>query len=91
MSKRIGAAKPVGTTGSIGLGGTIDLTNLPSPTGNQQPPSTRLAVFPFDQYEVVLRLSDSGAVIGVEELRINKHFLKASQIGYLDDSEYYRE
>ena len=78
-------------TGPVGVTDPINPDDLRGPTGGQQIPHTKIVVFPFDQYEVVLRLSESGAVIGVEELRISKHFLKPGQIGNIDIDEFYRE
>ena len=66
-------------------------TVLSTPTGMQVPPSTRTLLCNFNQYEVVLRISESGEVLGVEEIRIRKDFRSPNQIGYVDVDDYYRE
>ena len=64
---------------------------LSRPTGTPSPPATRTLVFPFDQFEVVVRVSDSGQAVGVEEIRIRKDFRKPSQIGSVDVDQFYQE
>ena len=55
----------------------------------------RIISYPFDRYEIKVKLTPSGQFIGVIEVKVNKSFLSHRQrIGsqsYLDVDEYYRE
>ena len=64
--------------------------NLSGPTG-AQPVGTRIITLPFDDYEIVIAVTESGRVLGIQEVRIKKHFLNPNQIGYVDVDDFYQE
>lgn len=55
----------------------------------------QIVSYPFDRYEIKVKLSPSNQFIGITEVKLNKSFLSHSQrIGtqnYLDVDKYYRE
>ena len=56
---------------------------------------TRLVAVPYDNYEIVVRLSQSNEFLGIAELRVKSDFLSPGQrvaaSGYLDVEEFYRD
>lgn len=55
----------------------------------------QIVSYPFDRYEIKVKLSPSNQFIGITEVKLNKNFLAHRQRigaqGYLDVDEYYRE
>lgn len=55
----------------------------------------KIISYPFDRYEIKIKLSSSDKFMGITEVKINKDFLSHKQkMGiktYLDVDEYYRE
>jgi len=52
-------------------------------------------LYPFDKYQIKIKLSPSNEFIGIVEVKINKEFLshkqKITSQGFLDVEEYYQE
>jgi hypothetical protein len=55
----------------------------------------KIITFPFDKYEITIKLTTDNEFIGVVEVKINKDFLsykqKTTPKGYHDVEEFYRE
>ena len=55
----------------------------------------RIITYPFDKYEIKIKLTSSNEFIGIVEVKINKEFLlhkqKIVSKGYIDVDEFYRE
>lgn len=45
----------------------------------------------FDIFRVKVVLNDKNEFVGIEEIKIDKSFIKASDIGYFDVDEYYKD
>jgi predicted component of type VI protein secretion system len=55
----------------------------------------KIILYPFDKYQIKIKLSPSNEFIGIVEVKINKEFLshkqKITSQGFLDVEEFYRE
>lgn len=51
--------------------------------------------YPFDRYEIKVKVTSTNEFVGITEVKINKDFLSHRQrigtLSYLDVDEYYRE
>ncbi len=45
----------------------------------------------FDQYEVLIAVSETDKILGIQEIRVRKDFRAPSQIGSMNFDEYYKE
>jgi len=56
---------------------------------------SKIILYPFDKYQIKIKLSPSNEFIGIVEVKINKDFLshkqKITSQGFLDVEEYYQE
>jgi len=52
-------------------------------------------IYPFDKYQITIKVTPNNEFIGITEVKINKDFLsykqKIARKGYHDVDEYYRE
>ena len=60
-------------------------------TGELPRVTARAIRFPFNQYEVLVAVSESGEILGIQEIRLRKDFRAPSQIGSVDFSDDYRD
>lgn len=64
-------------------------------TGREVSEEYKERVYPFDKYEIKVRLSPTNEFIGIVEVKVNKDFLsykqKSTSKGFHDVEEYYRE
>lgn len=68
-------------------------------TGNHEVPKKpkeyKEVVYPFDKYEIRVRLSHTNEFIGIVEVKVNKDFLsykqKITSKGFHDVEEFYRK
>ena len=55
----------------------------------------KIIIYPFDKYEIKIKLTQSNEFVEILEIRINKDFLnykhKMSPQGYHDVEEFYQE
>ncbi|MBL7135471.1 MAG: hypothetical protein ISS81_02620 [Candidatus Marinimicrobia bacterium] len=55
----------------------------------------KIILYPFDKYQIKIKLTPSNEFIGIIEVKVNKGFLsykqKISTKGYHDVDEFYRE
>lgn len=55
----------------------------------------QIVSYPFDRYEIKVKLDPSNKFIGITEVKLNKNFLSHRQRigtqGYIDVDEYYQE
>ena len=55
----------------------------------------KIILYPFDKYQIKIKLSPSNEFIGIVEVKINKEFLshkqKITSQGFLDVEKYYQE
>jgi len=55
----------------------------------------KIILYPFDKYQIKIKLTPANEFIGIIEVKINKEFLsykqKISTKGYHDVDEFYRE
>ncbi len=68
--------------------------SVPSSTG-QHVESCKTIVYPFDKYDIVMRLTQNNEFVDVIEVRIRKDFLsykqKIARKGFHDVEEFYRD
>ena len=54
-----------------------------------------IIIYPFDKYQIKIKLSPSNEFIGIVEVKVNKEFLshrqKITSQGFLDVEEFYQE
>lgn len=59
------------------------------------PATSRQVVVPFGSYDVVIRVTEDGRLLGIDEIRVRKDFLSHEQriasSGCFDVDEFYRE
>lgn len=71
-----------------------ELLNLDA-TGNHQNGDFKTIVYPFDKYEIKVKLSMDNKFIGIVEIKLNKEFLsfkqKMASQGVHDVDKFYRE
>jgi hypothetical protein len=52
-------------------------------------------IYPFDKYQIKIKLTQDNKFIGITEIKINKDFLshkqKIASLGFHDVDEFYRE
>jgi len=64
-------------------------------TGREESEEYIEKVYPFDKYEITVRLSPTNEFIGIVEVKVNKDFLsykqKSTSKGSHDVEKYYRE
>ncbi len=60
-------------------------------TGELPRVTAKVVQVPFNQYEVFVVVSESGEILGIQEMRVRKDFRKPSQIKSVDFDQYYRE
>ena len=65
-------------------------------TGNvESEPETKIMIVPYDIYDIVIEIDQSGRFMGIEEVRINKSFLSLKQLlanqGDMDVEEFYED
>ena len=60
-------------------------------TGELPRASAKSIHVPFNQYEVVVTVSESGQILGISEIKVRKDFRAPSQIGSVDFSDDYRD
>ncbi len=64
-------------------------------TGSHDQEDGKYLIYPFDHYEIKVKLSYDGKFLGVSEVKINKDFLshkiKSTPKGYHDVDEFYAE
>jgi len=55
----------------------------------------KIILYPFDKYQIKIKLSPSNEFIGIVEVKVNKEFLshkqKITSQGFLDVEEFYQE
>ena len=55
----------------------------------------KIIKYPFDKYQIKIKLTPNNEFIGIIEIKINKEFLSHKQKivskGYIDVDEFYRE
>ncbi len=55
----------------------------------------KIILYPFDKYQIKIKLTPSNEFIGIVEVKVNKEFLshkqKITSQGFLDVEEFYRE
>lgn len=70
-------------------------TGVNSPTGAMPTDEARRIVLPFDQYEIVVAVTEQGHPLAVVEVRVRKDFLSSQQrvaaSGYHDVDDFYRD
>jgi len=63
--------------------------------GHEMPRDYKEIVYPFDKYEITVRLSLDNEFIGISKVKVNKDFLsykqKITSKGFHDVDEFYRE
>ncbi len=65
-------------------------------TGSHDEPSDyKTILYPFDKYQITVKLTPANEFIGIAEVKINKEFLshkqKITPQGFHDVDEFYRE
>jgi hypothetical protein len=65
-------------------------------TGSHYVPTPyKTIVYPFDKYEITVKLSQNNEFLGIVEIKVNKDFLsfkeKTTPKGYHDVDEFYKE
>lgn len=65
-------------------------------TGSHDEPSDyKTIVFPFDKYQITVKLTPANEFIGITEVKVNKNFLshkqKITPQGFHDVDDFYRE
>lgn len=65
-------------------------------TGSHYSPEDyRIIIYPFDKYEIAVKVTPSNEFLGIEEVKVNKSYLSHKQritgMGYHEVEEYYRE
>lgn len=60
-------------------------------TGDLPRTTVRTVNVPFNQYEVLVAVTETGQIICIQEIRVKKDFRKPSQIGAVDFDQYYRD
>lgn len=77
-----------------------DYSNLKNQgTGSHKLPEEseeyKIITYPFDKYQVKIKLTQDNEFVEIIEIKINKEFLsykqKISSLGYHDVDEFYRE
>lgn len=62
---------------------------------HDKPDDYKIIVYPFDKYQITIKLAQTNEFIGITEVKINKKFLshkqKISSQGFHDVDEFYRE
>lgn len=62
---------------------------------HEEPDDYKIVVYPFDKYQIKVKLTTSNEFIGITEVKINKEFLshkqKVASQGFHDVDEFYRE
>ena len=62
---------------------------------HDEPDDYKTIVYPFDKYQITVKLTQTNEFIGITEVKINKEFLsykqKTSSQGFHDVDEFYRE
>jgi len=62
---------------------------------HEEPDDYKIVVYPFDKYQIKVKLTTSNEFIGIIEVKINKEFLshkqKVASQGFHDVDEFYRE
>jgi hypothetical protein len=55
----------------------------------------KIILYPFDKYQIKIKLTPSNEFIGIVEVKVNKEFLshkqKITSQGFLDVEEFYQE
>jgi hypothetical protein len=55
----------------------------------------KIILYPFDKYQIKIKLTHSNEFIGIVEVKVNKEFLshkqKITSQGFLNVEEFYRE
>lgn len=55
----------------------------------------KIILYPFDKYQIKIKLTPSNEFIGIIEIKVNKEFLshkqKITSQGFLDVEEFYKE
>lgn len=71
------------------------MTNKISVTGEIVQEDIATKIYPFDKYEIEIRLSSSGKFLGISTIKINTDFLsyaqKVNSITHHDVEKYYEE
>ena len=57
-------------------------------TGELPRVTARAVSIPFNQYEVLVTVSESGQILGIQEIKVRKDFRQPSQIGSVDFDDY---
>ena len=62
---------------------------------HDEPNDHKIIVYPFDKYQIKVKLTPANEFIGIIEVKINKEFLshkqKITRQGFHDVDEFYRE
>ena len=63
--------------------------------GYDLPDDYKIIIYPFDKYEIKIKLTPSNEFIGIIEIKVNKEFLshkqKITSKGFHDVDEFYLE
>ncbi len=63
--------------------------------GQDMPEDYKIITYPFDKYQIKIKLTPSNEFIGIIEVKINKEFLfykqKITSKGFHDVDEFYHE
>ena len=63
--------------------------------GRELPEDCKEVTYPFDKYEIVVKLTRSNEFVGISEVRVNKDFLSYKQRttakGFHDVEEFYKK
>lgn len=64
-------------------------------TGSFEIPKYKIIIYPFDKYEITIKLSEDNKFIEILEVKVNKDFIsykqKITPKGFHDVEKYYNE
>jgi len=60
-------------------------------TGDLPRTTANTVVVPFNQYEVAVTVSETGQILGIQEIRVRKDFRKPGHSAPVDIEQFYRE
>jgi hypothetical protein len=66
-------------------------TAYPEITGDLPRTVAKSVRIPFDQYEVVVTVSEAGQILGISEIKVRKDFRSPAPVRSMDFDEYYKE
>ncbi len=66
-----------GSTGASGVTGSAGITGITGSTGTSR--IFKSVVYPFDNYEITVQLTETGEFLGITEVKLRRHFMSLKQ------------